>query len=151
MVPISYSSDDRNPKMKEISQYKGVYFHKNTKKWFALIYSRRQKPNYGGLFDYEIDAAKGVNELCKSMGIPLQNPGVDEIPILQYQEKSFTIVDKDISKQKNRLMKENEENQNERKFENTEVLDPAPVEQKYYGYTRSGRARQGKKQEMGKC
>ena len=38
------------------------------------------KQKYGGLFYDELDAAKRVNQLCKELEIPLQNPGITGEP-----------------------------------------------------------------------
>ena len=38
------------------------------------------KTKYGGCFNDELDAAKRVNELCKELGIPERNPGINGIP-----------------------------------------------------------------------
>jgi hypothetical protein len=73
------------------SQYKGVYWHKNTRKWCAFVYLKGQTDQkYCGGFDNELDAAKKVNELCQTFGIPLQNPEISAIPNQQYQAKEKT-------------------------------------------------------------
>ena len=67
------------------SQYKGVHWHKENRKWFVLMCLKGGKKKYGGTFIDEIDAAKRVNQLCEEMEIPLQNPGISAIPTQQYQ------------------------------------------------------------------
>jgi len=61
------------------SQYKGVYWHRERRKWYARLRVNGAKPNYGGSFSDELDAAKRVNQLCKELGIPPKNPGIGEI------------------------------------------------------------------------
>jgi len=72
-------------KTEKTSQYKGVYWHRGTRKWRVLLCFDGQKQKYGGLFKYELDAAKKVNQLCEELGIPLQNPETSAIPNEQYQ------------------------------------------------------------------
>jgi len=68
------------------SQFKGVSYDRQTDKWNALVYLKIKKQKYGGQFKHEIDAAKRVNELCETFGIPLQNPTIREIPNQQNQK-----------------------------------------------------------------
>jgi len=49
-------------KKEKTSQYKGVYWHKQVGKWYVFIYQKGQKRKYGGMFKYELDAAKRVNQ-----------------------------------------------------------------------------------------
>jgi len=72
------------------SQYKGVYWSKQIGKWYVLIFPKGQKPKYGGRFKDELEAAKGVNQLCEELGIPLKNPKISAIPNQQYQKKEKT-------------------------------------------------------------
>ena len=72
-------------KKENISQYKGVYWHKQSEKWYVLIYPKGQKRKYGGIFKNELDAAIRMNQLCEELGIPPQNPGISAIPTQQYQ------------------------------------------------------------------
>ena len=58
------------------SQYKGVYYRKQTGKWNVLVYCKGEKSKYGGLFNDELDAAKRVNQVCEELKIPLRNPGI---------------------------------------------------------------------------
>jgi len=74
-----------NRKKKEkTSQYKGVHWHKKSDKWYAHLLLRTGKQKFGGTFKDELDAAKRVNQLCKEMELPLQNPGIFGIPTQQY-------------------------------------------------------------------
>ena len=66
------------------SQYRGVFYHKQTRKWGALVSLKGQKKMYGGIFKYELDAAKRVNEICEELGTPRQNPKICTITNLQY-------------------------------------------------------------------
>ena len=54
---------------------------------FSKTNSRRkgQKPKLGGHFEDELDAAKRVNQLCKELGISLQNPEISETPNQKYE------------------------------------------------------------------
>merc|ERR1712034_81649 len=72
------------------SEYKGVYWSKQIGKWYVLIFPKGQKPKYGGRFKDELEAAKGVNQLCEELGIPLKNPEISAIPNQQYQKKEKT-------------------------------------------------------------
>merc|ERR1712034_235048 len=72
------------------SQYKGVYWHRQSGKWYARLSSKvntGQIQKYGGCFKIEQDAAKRINQLCEELRIPLQNPGISSIPNQQYQAK----------------------------------------------------------------
>merc|ERR1711925_64605 len=69
------------------SRYKGVYWHKQTEKWYVLIYPKGKNRKYGGTFKDELDAGKRVNQICEELRIPLQNPGINAIPNQQYQKK----------------------------------------------------------------
>jgi len=75
------------------SQYKGVYYHKQSEKWYVLIYMKGQKSKYGGLFNDELDAAKQVNQLCEELKISPRNPGITGMPNQQWEEhqKNITI------------------------------------------------------------
>merc|ERR1712034_234911 len=46
------------------SQFRGVYWHKQSGKWYVLIKPKRQKQKFGGTFNDELNAAKRVNQLC---------------------------------------------------------------------------------------
>ena len=76
------------------SQYRGVYLHKNKRKWCAFVYLKGQNQKYCGGFDNELDAAKKVNELCQDFGIPLHNPGVVEMltQVSQITKTTLTLI-----------------------------------------------------------
>ena len=82
-----YESQNYNvfEKKEKTSQYKGVYWHKERKTWYVQIHKKGQKPKYGGMFEDELDAAKGVNQLCEKLEIPLKNPEISAIPNQKYQ------------------------------------------------------------------
>jgi len=63
------------------SQYKGVCWHTQSKRWRVKLCIKGHTV-IGGSFKHELDAAKRVNQLCEELGIPLQNPA---IPNEQYQ------------------------------------------------------------------
>ena len=69
----------------KISQYNGVHWHKNNKKWYAQIVLPGAKKKYGGGFKDELDAAKRVNQLCEEMGTTLKNSGIGSKPNQEYQ------------------------------------------------------------------
>jgi len=60
---------------------------KSNEKWKAQIY-KDKKPFYGGYFDDELDAAKGVNQLCEKLGISRKNPDIHGKPIHGPKTKS---------------------------------------------------------------
>ena len=72
-------------KKEKTSQYKGVYWHKSYGKWYAQLRSKGEKTKCGGYFIDELYAAKRVNQLCKELGIPLQNPEIITMPNQNYQ------------------------------------------------------------------
>merc|ERR1712034_305591 len=71
------------------SQYEGVYWHKENKKWVVKIYLKGQAQQHGGTFNDELDAAKKVNQLCIELGISEKNPGINGIPNQQYQSQTM--------------------------------------------------------------
>ena len=71
-------------KKEKASQYKGVYWHKQKKRWYVSIYLKKQKRKYGGSFKNELDAAMRMNQLCQELCIPLQNPTISAMPNQQY-------------------------------------------------------------------
>merc|ERR1712034_202842 len=75
---------------KKTSQYKGVYWNRQSGKWHALVSLKGSKQIYGGNFNDELDAAKKANQLCEELGISLQNPTISTIPNQQYQKKEKT-------------------------------------------------------------
>jgi hypothetical protein len=64
----------------KVSQYNGVCWHKENKKWSVQIHKQGGKRRYGGMFDDELDAAKRANQLCEEMGIPHKNHGISAMP-----------------------------------------------------------------------
>jgi hypothetical protein len=72
-------------KKEKTSQYKGVYWRGKRGKWCVQLRLKKQKPICGGHFKDEMDAAKRANQLCKELGIPLQNPEMSAIPNQKYQ------------------------------------------------------------------
>ena len=83
-------------KKEKTSQYKGVYWHKQIRRWYVLIHLKGKKRKYGGCFSDELDAAKRVNQLCEELEIPLQNPTISTIPNQQYQVTKNSILSHDI-------------------------------------------------------
>jgi len=72
------------------SQFKGVYWHKENKRWCVIITVKGHKQKYGGMFKDELDAAKRVNQICEELSIPLQNPGTGAMPNQKWQPKEMT-------------------------------------------------------------
>jgi len=72
------------------SQYKGVHWHKENKKWVVKFHLNGQAQKYGGSFNKEMDAAKKVNQLCIELGISEKNPGINGMPNQQYQKREKT-------------------------------------------------------------
>ena len=62
------------------SQYKGVCWNRNHKKWHVKLWLKEGKSKFGGYFDHELDAGKRINQLCEELGIPLQNPELSAVP-----------------------------------------------------------------------
>merc|ERR1712034_230263 len=89
--------DTFEKKREKTSQYKGVIWSKRIEKWYVLIRLKGQKRKYGGIFKDELDAAKGVNQLCEELGIPLKNPEVSAIPNQPYQIKEMKSRYKGVS------------------------------------------------------
>jgi hypothetical protein len=71
-------------KKEKPSQYKGVYFHKQSGKWRVQLKLKRQQ-KCGGYFDHELDAGKRMNQLCEEFGIPLRNPELSAVPNEQHE------------------------------------------------------------------
>jgi len=59
----------------QTSQYNGVCWNNNEKKWHAKL-KHNKKTCYGGYFDNEEQAAMSVNLLCDKIGIERKNPNV---------------------------------------------------------------------------
>jgi len=77
---ISAIPNEQCQKKEKTSQYKGVTWHKQRKKWYVRICIKGEEPKYGGIFKDELDAAKRANQLCEELGIPLQNPAISATP-----------------------------------------------------------------------
>ena len=58
------------------SQYIGVFWNKDNKKWRAQLMHKGKKCSTG-LFDNEKHAAMKVNLLCDEFGIKRKNPMID--------------------------------------------------------------------------
>merc|ERR1712034_165143 len=72
---------NKTPQKKEkISHYKGVTWHKKSRKWYASVYHKGHKRKYGGMFNEELDAAKRVNQICEELNISPQNPNIQQSP-----------------------------------------------------------------------
>merc|ERR1712034_274132 len=84
---ISATPNQHHQKHEKTSQYKGVCWHRERRKWYVFIRLKGGKKNYGGAFDDELQAAKRVNQLCQELGIPLQNPTISGIPNEQPKKK----------------------------------------------------------------
>merc|ERR1712034_33130 len=95
---ISGIQSQQYQKKEKTSQYKGVSWHKRTRKWFVRIYPKEQKQKYGGYFQDELDAAKRVNQLCEELEIPLLNPEISAVPNQKYQKNCQTLLDHDSIK-----------------------------------------------------
>jgi len=72
-------------KNKKTSQYRGVYWQKESKIWYVVICPKGKKPKYGGMFKDELDAAKRANQLCEELEIPLKNPEISAKPNQKYE------------------------------------------------------------------
>merc|ERR1712034_136957 len=54
------SATPQYQKKGKTSQYKGVYWHRKMKMWYARVYWKGNIPKYGGIFKNELNAAKRV-------------------------------------------------------------------------------------------
>jgi len=79
------------------SQYKGVSWHRQSRKWCVFVRLKDKKIKYGGTFNDELDAAKRVNQLCEDLGITPKNSAISAIPNQQYQAKEKTSQYKGVS------------------------------------------------------
>jgi len=85
------SGEMPNQKVKEkSSKYKWVTWNKKHRKWYVLLCSKNGNKKYGGSFSDELDAAKKVNQFCKELGIPEENPGIGTVPNRQCEIKKKT-------------------------------------------------------------
>merc|ERR1712034_251099 len=94
---ISAIPNQLSQKDEKKSQYKGVYWHKKSGKWYAQIYLKGQKIKYGGSFKDELNAANRVNQLCEELEIPPQNPTISAIPNQKYKKSRKTSQYKGVS------------------------------------------------------
>merc|ERR1712034_306971 len=78
-------TDEQFQKKEKTSQYKGVYWHTQSGKWYAQLKLKGEERKYGGTFEDELNAAKRVNQLCEEMEIPPYNPTISGRPDEQYQ------------------------------------------------------------------
>jgi len=98
------------------------------------VYLKEQK-KYCGEFDDELDAAKKVNELCHTFGIPLQNPGVVEMPTQESPDDVFQTIENPVISVG--ILKTDDDDTNtmkrkhEKKFNDDDKL---PVERNYFFY-----------------
>merc|ERR1712034_228001 len=82
-------------KIEKTSQYKGVSWHKQMKKWYVRINIKGQKAKFCGYFEDELDAAERVNQLREKLEIPLLNSEINAIPNQQHQKNCKTLLDYD--------------------------------------------------------
>merc|ERR1712034_253722 len=130
---ISGIPNQRYQGKEKTSQYKGVYWHKNKRKWCAFVYLKGQNQKYCGGFDNELDAARKVNELCQDFGIPLHNPSAVEMPIQvsshdHFQSSANPVISVDIVKTDDNDVN-NKKRKHEKEFNNDDKL---PVETNYF-------------------
>jgi hypothetical protein len=50
------------------------------------------------MFKDELDAAKAVNQLCETLGIPLKNPEISAIANQQYQVTKKSVLSQEVSR-----------------------------------------------------
>merc|ERR1712034_116299 len=99
---ISAIPNQQCQKKEKTSQYKGVYWNNQRKKWRVQLYLKGRKSKFGGNFKDEVDAGKRVNQLCEKSGIPSHNPEISAIPNQQYSEREKTSQYKGVSWHKQR-------------------------------------------------
>jgi hypothetical protein len=75
----------------QTSNYTGVHWNRNTKKWQAQL--AHNKKRYGGYFDHEEHAAMKVNLLCDKYKIKRKNPMID-IDLDGIQQKTKPKINK---------------------------------------------------------
>merc|ERR1712034_64018 len=112
------------------SQYKGVYYNKQTRKWIARLHLKGQTPKYGGHFNDELDAAKRVNQLCEDFGIPSHNFGISAIPDEEYKTPEFTSKYGEVSWNEKRNLSHGEffNNRKKQKSYFNNGFDPVPCD-----------------------
>merc|ERR1712034_34880 len=94
---ISAVPNEQYQKKEKTSQYKGVYFHKQSGKWCVQLSLMGGTSKFGGYFKDELDAAKRVNQLCDELRIPSHNPQINATPNQQYQKHEKTSQFKGVS------------------------------------------------------
>jgi len=103
MVILSQNPKIQNQQVKEkTSQYKGVHWHKKTKKWYVQLHFKDGGTKSGGYFNDEQDAAKKVNQLCNEFEISEKNPGISGIPNQQVKQKTSQYIGVYWNKQNNK-------------------------------------------------
>ena len=88
-------------KKEKTSQYKGVYWHSQTGRWYVSIRPKGQNRKYCGSFKDELDAAKRVNQFCEDVGIPLRNPEISAMTNQQYQVTTKYVLPHEIVRNPN--------------------------------------------------
>jgi len=128
------NQEERNQKQ---SQYKGVSWHKASRKWRVQFQLKGQKQKHGRLFTEELDAAKRVNQICEECGIPPKNPGISRMP---NQHDNNQIIDPEsttnptISFDTTSDDEDDFRNENKRKRKKDSLLDNKPPAEQYYFY-----------------
>jgi len=136
---ISAIPTQQYQKKGKTSQYKGVYFHTQRKKWFVQMCSKIGR-KFGGIFDDELDAAIRVNQLCEELKIPPRNPGITEITNQQSQHEDNQIHDSEgtnpvISSEINNAENDDDgSNKNKRKREKDLIINAYFPVKEYYFY-----------------
>jgi len=97
---ISVTPNQQYQKKEKKSQYKGVCWNKQIRKWCVQV-RLKEENKYGGTFKDELDAAKRVNQLCEESGIPPQNPAIGAVPNQQYEKKEKISKYKGVTWHKN--------------------------------------------------
>jgi len=69
------------------SQYNGVHWSKQAKKWMVFLQLKNTTAKYGGRFHDELDAGKRVNQLCAEQGLSLKNPEIGQYQINSMYKK----------------------------------------------------------------
>merc|ERR1712034_82636 len=96
----------RQKKKEKTSEYKGVCWDKQNKKWRVWLTLKGGESKYGGMFKDQQDAAERINQLCEEFGIPIKNSGIVERPSQQsplddYQIPANSVIDSENLKTDN--------------------------------------------------
>jgi len=86
---ISTKPNQQYQLKEKTSQYRGVWYDKQTCTWKVIVFLKGQKKKYGGQFNDELDAAKRVNQLCEELGIPQKNPTISAMPNQQHKHDDY--------------------------------------------------------------